>query len=510
MAQTQIDDNEQRNTMTVDPIVVISDVLKRWYIILFVVVLAAASAYIYYDRSYKPQYTTDTTFVISSQGNSTTVYQNLNAASSLASVFSELINSSILREKILGSLGMRSFSGRITSSVIPETNLLTMHVTASDPRTAFLVTEAILENHSVVTERVMGDIAFEVLQKPEVPTKPSNPKNVFGQTRKIALYAFLGICGILAVMSYASDRVRSRREAEKKLNCTVLGTLSYERKKRTLRDVLNNKKTGLLVTKPGTSFTFIEEMRKVRHRTEQHMSDDAKVILITSVLENEGKSTVAVNLAITMAQKQQRVLLIDADMKKPACRKILEIPEVPHSLSDVIKGKSSLKEAMIQYPQQKQLYLLLQGRSVRGSDRMIASGTMQQLFDSVRDMFDVIIVDTSPLSVSADSNSIAEYCDASILVVRQNTAAASWIRKGIDSINTGRIRFLGIILNAVHRSGLSDQGAYGYGSYGRYGKYGHYGKYGKYGYGRYDKYYGHYAQSEPSGNGNTTEQETNV
>ena len=507
MAQDQNENSGQKiNLITVDPIIVFTDVLKRWYIILFVVILAASGMYIYTDRLYRPQYTTETTFVISSHGNSTTVYQNMNATSNLAAVFSELINSSILREKVLSTLGMKSFSGRITSRVVPETNLLTMQVTASDPRTAFLVTRAIIENHMIVSERVMGEITFEILQKPVVPESPSNQKNAWNQAKKMALYALLGITALLAVLSYTSDRVRSQSEAEKKLNCTVLGSMSFEKKKRTLRDRLQNKKTGLLITKPGTSFKFIEEMRKVRHRVEQHMPEGAKVLMVTSVLENEGKSTIAVNLAISMAQKRQRVLLIDADMKKPACRKILEIEEVPNSFADVIRGKSGLKEAVMQYPQQKQLYLLLQGRSIHGSDKLINSNAIQQVIETLRDVFDYIIVDTSPLSVSADSNSIGALCDASILVVRQNAAAASWLRKGIDSINTDKMRFLGIILNAVRKSGMSDQSAYGYGGYGygygRYGRYGKYGKYGKYGnygnygyYGRYDRYYGRYASS---------------
>ena len=519
MAQDLNENSEQKiNLITVDPIVIISDVLKRWYIILFVVILAASGMYIYSDRRYSPQYTTETTFVISSHGNSTTVYQNMNATSNLAAVFSELINSSILRERVLTTLGLKSFNGRITSRVVPETNLLTMQVTASDPRTAFLVTRAIIENHMIVSERVMGEITFEILQKPVVPVEPSNPKNTWSQTKKAALYAFLGITALLAILSYTSDRVRSQAEAEKKLNCTVLGSMSFEKKNRTFKDVIQKKKTGLLITKPGTSFKFIEEMRKVRHRIEQHMPEGAKVLMVTSVLENEGKSTIAVNLAISMAQKRQRVLLIDADMKKPACRKILEIQEVQGSFSEVIKGKISMKEAIMQYPQQKQLYLLLQGRSVHGSDKLINSNSIQQIIESLRDVFDYIVVDTSPLSVSADSNSISALCDASILVVRQNAAAASWLRKGIDSINTDKTRFLGIIMNAVRKSGMSDQsaygyGGYGYGSYGRYGRYGRYGKYGKYGYyDRYDKYYGRYAGNETASdeNAKTSENGTNV
>ena len=90
------------------------------------------------------------------QGSSSSVYQNLTATTNLAATFSEVLNSSILRKSVVQTLGTGSFNGRIEASAIEETNLLTVRVTDSSPRTAFLATRAIIDNHAGLTRQIMA------------------------------------------------------------------------------------------------------------------------------------------------------------------------------------------------------------------------------------------------------------------------------------------------------------------------------------------------------------------
>lgn len=87
-----------------------------------------------------------------------------------------------------------------------------------------------------------------------------------------------------------------------------------------------------------TSFRFVESIRKLRRRVEQHM-DGGKVLIVTSLLENEGKSTVAVNLALAMEQKGKRVLLIDCDLRKPACGMVLGQSKFTYGLNDILGAR---------------------------------------------------------------------------------------------------------------------------------------------------------------------------
>ena len=187
-----------------------------------------------------------------------------------------------------------------------------MTVTDSDPRMAFLAAQAIIEHHESLTYQVIDDIGLEVLQYPAVPTSPTNQNFAFHQMKKAAVIAALAATALFAILSYLRDAVRSGTEAREKLDCSYLGEISHERKYKTVFALLRRKKTSILITNPVTSFRFVESIRKLRRRVEQHM-DGGKVLMVTSLLENEGKSTVTVNLALAMEQKGKRVLLIDCD-----------------------------------------------------------------------------------------------------------------------------------------------------------------------------------------------------
>ena len=300
------------------PIVLLQDVVKRWLLILLAALTVGVAAYIYTDLTYTPVYRTTTTYVVTTYSSSATVYSNLSSASSLATVFSELLNSSVMRKAILQQTGAQSFGGSITASVIPETNLLTVTVTASDPRTAFAVAQAIIDHHETVTYQVLDSIALEVLQSPKVPTAPVNYANASGQMKRMMLYAAVATVVLLTLVSYSRNTIRSGKEVRAKLDCNFLGEIPHENKYKTLISRIRRRKTSILITSPVTSFRFVETIRKLRRRVEQHMRG-GKVLMVTSLLENEGKSTIAVNLALAMVQKHEKVLLIDCDLRKPAC-----------------------------------------------------------------------------------------------------------------------------------------------------------------------------------------------
>ena len=235
MAENKITQQEAPiSLMSFDPIIILRDVLRRWYLIVAAALIVGMGAYTVTELNYVPQYTTTTTFVVTIQESSSSVYQNLSATSSLATTFSEIINSSILRKTVMEELGTDSFSGTIEASAVEETNLLTMQVTDSDPRTAFLATKAIIEHHSEVSRQIMGNTVLEVLQQPTVPTAPSNPMTAGRNAKMASAIAAALMCVLLAVLSYMRDAVRSGEEAADKLDCRVLAEIDHEKKYRTL------------------------------------------------------------------------------------------------------------------------------------------------------------------------------------------------------------------------------------------------------------------------------------
>ena len=206
-----------------------------------------------------------------------------------------------------------------------------------------------------------------------------------------------------------------------------------------------------------------------------------KVLMVTSLLENEGKSTVAVNLAMAMAKKYRRVLLIDCDLCKPACAILLNQKWNGSGVRDVLRGQADAADA-VNREGRSGLYLMLERKGGRDSGDLVASANMKGLLEWARKEFDMVILDLPPMSAVTDAEAMADLADCSLLVVRQNAAATPALNKAIAALERGSAKMLGCVLNNVYDTALfSGQGSgapgYGYG----YGKYGQYGRYGAYG-----------------------------
>lgn len=453
-----------------DPIVMVQDVLKRWVIILMTVVAVGVSTYILTDMFYTPVYQTNTTFVVTTRGSSASVYTNLKSTNSLASVFTELLNSSILRKTIMQEMGVTHFDAKVTTAVIPDTNLITMKVTASDPWTAFVVAQSTIDHHETLTYRVIDGIVLEVLQPPVMPVSSVNSSNSMYQMKKMmVLSALFSIVG-LATLSFFRKTVRSSKEAREKLDCHFLGEIPHERKHKTLFTLLHKRKTSILITSPLTSFRYVESIRKLRRRVEQHMHD-SKVLMVTSLLENEGKSTLTVNLALSMAEKNKRVLIIDCDMRKPACHAILEQRNFNYGVRHLLRKRVTLSEALIRY-QKTNLYLLLEKRGNSWSGDLITSKPMVDLLEQAREEFDFIFLDLPPISAASDAESMKKLADASLLVVRQNRASSKALNKAVADLDGGHAKLMGCVLNNVYSTSLTSGQSHGYGFYNKYKYYG--------------------------------------
>ena len=459
-----------------DPIVLVRDVLKRWLIIALAVIMVGVGSYISTDMSYVPSYRTSAIFVVTTRGSSTTVYSNLTSTSNVASLFTELLNSSIMRKTVAEKMGVSSLDAKISTSVIPNTNLITMSVTAPDPRTAFLAAQTLIEHHESLTYSIVNGIVMEVLQPPTVPTSPINYANASGQMKKMGILAGAATAALLAVLSYLKDTVRSGNEVQKKLDCDFLGEIPHERKYKTIFSRIRRKKTGILIDNPVTSFSYVETIRKLRRRVEQHM-DGSKVIMVTSLLENEGKSTVAVNLALALSKKHSRVLLIDCDLRKPACHVLLDQKQFLSGIKEVLQNTVPLADSVLRYKNSR-MYMLLGRRGEQNIGDLIASERMEKLLAWAREQFDYVVLDLPPMAAASDAEGMTGLADACLLVVRQNTAFAPALNKAIASLEGNRAKLLGCVLNNVYKSKLGSGGGYGYGyGYGSYHTYEHYGNY---------------------------------
>lgn len=461
---------EEKREIRLDEISVRSiavDLLKNaWVIVL--AALAAWFAVAGADKlTYVPEYTATATLAVNAKGNTSSAYTSLSLTNQMAGVFSEVFDSSVLREKIAEDLGQESIEGTITSSVIEETNLVILSVTSSTPRQTYLIIQSALENYGTVSDYLFSNAVLRIVQQPSVPYSPSNIRNIQRIQKLGMLGAGCAAAAVMILLSVLRFTVKNKTAAERNLDGKLLGVIPYERKRRTIRDIRRKKKRSLLLNTPLVSLRFSEHTRRVMTRIMHHMNHrNQKVILITSVAENEGKSSIAANLALALAEKGKRTLLVDADLKKPAQYRIFDKPRTGKKwLSDYLSGKAGKNDILVR-GEKSRLFYIFQESGVRGSGTLLDSDKMRSLIRACRKNTDYIILDTAPMALSSDAELMMTLADTVILVVRQDWTDIRAINDAADTIRASRTEFGGFILNAFQKEPFAQE-VRGYGRYSR-------------------------------------------
>ena len=432
--------------------VLLFSILRNWWVILIGCLIAAMASYIVISERYKPKYYTEATFVVSSKdGGADQVYSNLVVASKLANSFAYVLESPVLKQKIAESLDMDSFEGTITAKSIVNTNLIQIGVEAGSPQTAFYEMDGIIKYHHIVSDNLLGNVVLDVLKAPTVPTAPVEKINMASKVMSVTGVAAVVMTALIIVAAIVSDDVMTESDLETKVDCPALATIYHERKNLTLRARLQGVKTSMLITNPTTSFRFAETYRLFRTRIEYLMGQKGyKVMMVSSVLENEGKTTSAANTAITLALNNNRVLLIDGDMLKPAIYKVLNVRiKRGMAINEVITSDIGM-DAIPTLDSLPNLSLLLGKSSLSNSTELIGSREMKDFIDRAREHFDYIIIDTPPIALATDAECFAELADCTLLVIKQGGARAKRINESIEAVSQSGTEILGCIFNNVY------------------------------------------------------------
>ena len=337
----------------------------------------------------------------------------------------------------------------------------------------------VMDNYSSVSLYTVGSAVMDVLEEPKVPYTPDNPLDAGGQAKKGGLVAGALVLILLGLFSYMKNTIKQENEIEKKLDARSLGAISYEWKYKTIRDIFRHKKKAILVDDPVASFRFVESYKKLAAKVEYRMAkNEQKVLVVTSVSENEGKSTVAANLAITLAEQSKRVLLVDGDIRRPSQFLIFGMePKEENELGEYLRGNGSLADVMV--PCTRKHMLFMGGKNCYSSStEMLNSDSFYKLMTACRKFVDYVIIDTPPAGIIGDAQIFAHCADAVMIVAKQNYMLAEDINEVMDAFRDKEGKVLGVVLNGVRSfSGLVDSPVGHY--YGKYSKYGRYGNYGR-------------------------------
>ncbi|HEC02582.1 MAG TPA: polysaccharide biosynthesis tyrosine autokinase [Phycisphaerales bacterium] len=196
--------------------------------------------------------------------------------------------------------------------------------------------------------------------------------------------------------------------------------------------------------------------------------EGAKTILITSPAPGDGKSTLASNIAISMAQAGQKTLLIDADFRKPVQHKIFEVDD-NKGVSSVLAGRDTIEQA-IQPGVIDSLDVMACGPEVPNPSELLNSDVFTETLVKLTEQYDRVVVDSPPVGPVADAQILSTVCDITVLVLRAEKSTRRQAQHARDSLLSVGARLLGAVVNDVQQK----RGQYGY--YSSYGNYGYYGK----------------------------------
>ena len=198
---------------------------------------------------------------------------------------------------------------------------------------------------------------------------------------------------------------------------------------------------------------------------------NCRKILFTSSDPGEGKTTTTANLAISLAETETKVLLIDADMRKPTVHRYFHM-EGRCGLSNILSGMNKLEECMQQIPELPNLTVIPSGILPPNPSELLSSSAMDKLLQSFENHFDYIIIDTPPVNAVTDALALVNRVDGVVMVIAQGHCTVPGATKAVETLRFAKANILGMVINrsVKIRQGYGKYGSYRYGAY-RYGAY---------------------------------------
>lgn len=206
----------------------------------------------------------------------------------------------------------------------------------------------------------------------------------------------------------------------------------------------------VIVDKPNSAFG--EEIKKIRTNLMfSNLDDDMKVVMITSSIPGEGKSFISSNLAVAFAQADERVLLIDCDLRKGRLKKIFNIPPEENGLSDLLINKNwaEVYKEYIDKTDVKNLFVMTSGSYPPNPSELLASNRFEDLLNELKRYFNIIILDCPPIVGLNDAFVLAKKADRSILVANCEKTSMEVLEKSKNELEKMDVKLAGIILNEI-------------------------------------------------------------
>lgn len=415
--------------------------------ILMTALLFFAGSYI----GYQPLYESNVTFSVNT-GSGSIVGNGSSGVSQVKESLPYILQTNYMKNMVKEELGLDSFPAEISLESKASANLFVLRVRSADAKLSYDILQSVVENCPDASVYVLGRIELDILDDSGVASYPVNGLSKKGNLIKGMLAGCL--IAMSAALVYAMTRHTICKEDDFKkylsVSCIALIpkiTFKKRRKKIDKHIHIYNDKAG---------YAFMESIRMLRTRVLRNAEkQNAQVIMVTSSIPGEGKSTIASNLALSLGECGAKTILVDLDLRNPSVGKVLGL-------------NRKLNTEILRLPEWK-LSVTAGGEEQSDPSQVLNNGQLRRKIDSLREAYDYIILDTPPAAMLADASAVADCADCAVYVVKQDYVRVERIAEGMDALTVSETPILGVVLNGVEKI---------WGSYGKYGRYGRYGQEG--------------------------------
>lgn len=472
---------------------IIAMLLKKWPIIVITAFAFTVVFYVYSSVYVTPVYSAEATMIVNksqyqaSEQNQMS-YNDILLTQKLVKSYVLIMKSDTNIELIKKELGTDLSVAQIRSTIkvagIGETEVLQITVENKDPVLAQSIANALVKVSPATIIRVIKAGSAEVIDTAKVPAKPVKP--VVWQYSVIGMMLGLMLSLVLIFLrDFFDNTFKTEDDIRNVLDLPVITSLPELA-----------KDSATIVTEE-TPFDYKEAFKVLRTKIQfSGVDGDMKRIAITSSGPFEGKTTVSINLALTMAETGKRVLLIDADLRKPKVHKTLNMPSEP-GISNVLTQQEDLANVIKKVPNFDSLDVVTCGVIPPNPTELLGSQQMEAFIAGIEDDYDYIIFDTPPIGLVADTAVLSKMLDGVIWVVSYGRTVKETAHFAKDTLDSVDANIIGCVFNRVRPDSYGNRAYYRkYGSGYRYGyKRGSYGYSNRYSHG-YRYGYG-YGEEEP-------------
>ena len=440
-------------------------VLRTRWLTILIVTIAIFGAATAVTVLITPRYTATTRlfFAVEAGESVTDLAQGSSYAENQMTSYAEVATSPLVLTPIIRELALTEdtaeLASAITVTVPPKTVILQIAASDADPEQARRIADGVGAQLSKVAadlspERPGGGEAVRatILAPALVPTDPSSPNVVRNLTFGLVLGLLVGI--VLALTRQLLDtKIRSEKDLDTLAAGPILGVVPFDGSAPQSPIAMHDDPLG----------ARSEAMRRLRTNLQfVELAEGGRSIIVTSSIPGEGKSTTAINLAVTLADSGLKVLLVDADLRRPSIATYLGL-EGAVGLTTVLIGRAELSD-VVQRWQDGTLDILPSGQIPPNPSELLGSKAMSALLRELTSLYDMVILDTSPLLPVADAVVLSKSVDGTLVVVGAERTHKPQLREALSSLATVDAHILGLVLNKVAKQNSSNYVYYtGYG-----------------------------------------------